>query len=254
MREPDSDFPQGETYLSNAASYLLEGGVAEAASLLALCTLEFVHLGNWDGMELEAVLRGPRVVRSRLQARIVDGEHLPSQEHEIIKDALNALLSVPYYVSEVVAKGSLVTTRQDWRERLETQLRHPDAVNQAGYGDTLQWERLRFRSKTELRIAKAFEKREVLFFPNCRCRAGEPGDRASPEVDFLVCLGGRWGALEVDGDAYHPAKNRAREQAADRRLNAHGLTVVHHFPGLECYEDPEGVVDQFIKLLELQPR
>ena len=53
------------------------------------------------------------------------------------------------------------------------------------------WNNLRFRSQTEIRIAEAFERKKVLFLPNCGARLGFR-ERQNRESDFLVCCEGKW--------------------------------------------------------------
>ena len=66
------------------------------------------------------------------------------------------------------------------------------------------WENLRFRSKTEIKIAEALDRTGVLFVPNSLARLTTPKGRENKEADFLICYNGKWGVLEVDGP-FHTA-------------------------------------------------
>jgi hypothetical protein len=74
--------------------------------------------------------------------------------------------------------------------------------------------------------------------------------RRNREADFLVCLDGKWGILEVDGEPFHPPARTVHEHEQDRLFHNHGIAVVQHFDASRCYEDADGVVKQFLGLLK----
>jgi len=111
------------------------------------------------------------------------------------------------------------------------------------------WNNLKFRSQSEVRIAEALDRAGALFFPNCSARLGPVGGRRNREPDFLVCYEGRWGVLQVDGDPFHPPARTAHEHEQDRLFHHHGVAVVQHFDATRCYENPDGVVKEFLGLL-----
>jgi uracil-DNA glycosylase family 4 len=113
----------------------------------------------------------------------------------------------------------------------------------------LEWEGLRFRSRSEIKIAQALDRKRVLFFPNCRARLGLD-DRQTREADFLVCYRGRWGLLEVDGEPFHPPSRTVADHARDRLFKEHGIRLVEHFDASECFQNPDEVVRRFLALLE----
>ncbi len=115
----------------------------------------------------------------------------------------------------------------------------------------LLWQHLRFRSRSEIRIAQAFERAGVLYFPNCRARLGPAEQRQTLEPDFLVCYAGRWGILEVDGAPFHQQPEQdARRDAA---LRAAGVVVIARFDAIRCYEQPDEVVQAFLTHLATIP-
>ena len=123
--------------------------------------------------------------------------------------------------------------------------------NQAATGTTrvITWDNLRFRSQTEIRIAQALERAGVMFFPNCMARLSISDEATgNREPDFLVCADGRWGILEVDGDPYHPPERAAQEHERDRVFRLRGLKV-ERYSGGRCFETPDAVVAEFLKLL-----
>ncbi|MDB9343746.1 pentapeptide repeat-containing protein [Nodularia spumigena CS-586/05] len=115
---------------------------------------------------------------------------------------------------------------------------------------THTWERLTFRSKTEIKIAEALDRAGTLFLPNCLARLNTPNGRANKEADFLICYNGKWGILEVDGP-YHTPERRVEEQERERIFRRHGIKVVERFDSSRCYENPDEVVQEFFKMLEI---
>src|SRR5215510_6097312 len=105
----------------------------------------------------------------------------------------------------------------------------------------LTWKGLCFRSQTEVRIAEALERVQMLFLPNCMARLGF-SHRESREADLLVCQKGKWGILEVDSPLAHPPARKVDDDERARLFKAHGIRLVEHFDAGECWENPEGVV------------
>jgi len=116
--------------------------------------------------------------------------------------------------------------------------------------DDHTWENLRFRSKTEIKIAEALDRTGVLFVPNSLARLNTPKGRGNKEADFLVCYNGKWGVLEVDGP-FHTAERRVEEQERERIFKINGIKVVERFDAKECYETPDKVVHKFFYLMEI---
>jgi hypothetical protein len=112
------------------------------------------------------------------------------------------------------------------------------------------WERLRFRSKTEIKIAEALDRTGVLFVPNSLARLTTPKGRENKEADFLICYNGKWGVLEVDGP-FHTAERRVEEQERERIFKKNGIKVVERFDAERCYNNPDEVVQEFFKMIEI---
>jgi hypothetical protein len=123
-------------------------------------------------------------------------------------------------------------------------------INQAVSTQDLQeWNGLRFRSHSEVCIARALERAGALFFPNARGRLGTTAKRENREPDFLVCHQGKWGILEVDGEPFHPPSRTVQDHARDRLFKAHGVRVVEHYDAELCRSAPDTVVQEFLRLL-----
>ena len=112
------------------------------------------------------------------------------------------------------------------------------------------WENLRFRSKTEIKIAEALDRTGVLFVPNSLARLTTAKGRENKEADFLICYNGKWGVLEVDGP-FHTAERRVEEQERERIFKKNGIKVVERFDAERCYNNPDEVVQEFFKMIEI---
>ena len=123
-------------------------------------------------------------------------------------------------------------------------------VHNQGLDASKTWNNLRFRSVSEMRIAEALDRTGVLFLPNCLARLTTSEGRKNREADFLVCFNGKWGILEVDGEPFHPATRTVEAHKRDRFFRSYGIQVVEHFDATECYNDPDRVVRDFLKLLK----
>ena len=138
------------------------------------------------------------------------------------------------------------------KEELLALLRGDHVTNQglpfAHQRPVLTWNGLRFRSGAEVRIAEALERVQVLFLPNCMARLGF-SQRQNREADFLVCLKGKWGILEVDGPFTHPPARKVDDDERARLFKAHGIRLVEHFDAGDCLENADGVVKRFLYLL-----
>lgn len=124
-----------------------------------------------------------------------------------------------------------------------------------GLGAPLEWNGLRFRSKSEMKIAQVLDQRKVLYFPNARGRLLDNYQRVNKEADFLICFQGCWGILECDGEIYH--QSAAKDHARDMVWNANGIWFIKRFSSTECYNNPDKVVDLFLGMLrafDLQTR
>jgi hypothetical protein len=112
-----------------------------------------------------------------------------------------------------------------------------------------EWEGFRFHSKTEVKIAEAFERAGVVFLPNCLARVGDRDSRCNREPDFLVVHRGRPAVLEVDGQPWHPPERSAEEHARDRLFRQQGIAV-ERYDATECYRMPDQVVAEFLRIVE----
>lgn len=191
--------------LASAASYLIEGGEEDAASVLLSCSLETWTIDSfWAGSEMYTKiaikLTGPRAAYEILE----DKAHPIRQS---IEQAFKALITENTCIEYITVHARHIDLDPDWRSELLEIARGKGVHNQAvGEKAVKIWNNLRFRSQSEVKIAQALDRAGVLFIPNCKARLGLAGNRQNREADFLMCYDGKWGILEVDGEPFHPPR------------------------------------------------
>ena len=111
----------------------------------------------------------------------------------------------------------------------------------------IPWKGMIFRSKTEVRVAKALDHAGVFFLPPTKSRLNVGKSRQSREIDFLVFHEGQWGMLEVDG----PWHSAANDEARDELMRASGIdrARIQRFDSDRCYHDAAGVVAEFLEVM-----
>jgi hypothetical protein len=154
-------------------------------------------------------------------------------------------------LADVFAQAGLIDIDldPDWRTEMLEIARGHGVYNQAARDAPKSWRNLRFRSESEVRIAQALDRAGVLFLPNCMARVGAESERKNREPDFVVCAEGKWGILEVDGEPFHPPSRTVQDHERDRLFKGHGIRVVEHFDASRCFEQPDDVVRDFLRLL-----
>jgi hypothetical protein len=246
--QDQTSLPAADLLLASAARFLIDGGEEDAASVVLSCSLEVWESGDswYVGDEtvwaLHITLTGPRSAYGILT----------DKSHEVtvqITKALEAVLPHDRYIKHLTAHAELLEIDPDWRTELLEIARGRGVHNQAVREAPRTWRNLRFRSESEIRIAQALERAEVLFLPNCMARLGIADNRKNREADFLVCASGKWGILEVDGEPFHPPSRAAHDHERDRLFRDHGIRLVEHFDASECFERADAVVARFLGLL-----
>jgi hypothetical protein len=240
-----SDLPNADKILANAVAYLIEGQELYEASILLLCK---VDLEVWrEEYALTTVMVD--LIGNRAVYEIIQNTKHPSTV--AILNAFNAALPPNYYVEEIRGRIELKDYGAEWRSTLLEIIEGKRPLNQCvpiQEKPRHSWENLFFRSPVEITIAKALDKYRVLFLPNCMARLGLPGSRENREADFLVCYEGRWGILEINGDAYH--MNAAKDHNRSRLFKIHGIRVFEPYEARRCMKEPDSVVREFLELLK----
>jgi hypothetical protein len=242
--------PRSEEIIASAAKFLIEGGEDAAANVLLACSVESLDIDDqsyWRGSTTYALvvwLRSPRAA----YVVLADDRHTI---HESVTEAIKAVLPRNTWLARLEVRAELMPISPDWREELTRMARGTTITNQAALAEKFRlWQNLRFQSLTEVRIAEAFDRAGVMFFPLCRARLSGPNGRVNREPDFLVCQDGKWGILEVDGEPFHPPSRTVQDHERDRLFLSYGIRLVQHFDADDCYVTPDAVVLKFLGLLD----
>lgn len=241
------EIPASDKVHASAATYLIDGHEEGAARILLSCDLVVDEYFHWIG-EDEGYNDGLQV---ELAAQRAIYEIINNLEHpttKAIQQAIRYALNVPSY--RFFARLVLPEVPPNWREKLLEAIQEQEVTNQGNPIEnkpTYSWNNLRFRSNTEIKVAQVLDRLGVLFFPNCMARLGTTDDRRNKEADFLICYNGKWGILEVDGEAYH--STAAIDHDRDRLFRSYGIRVIERYTSSKCYNNPESVVRQFLDIL-----
>lgn len=155
----------------------------------------------------------------------------------------------------------LLEIEEDWKNILKNLINQSKELNQglvtekvfARKGqDILTYNEMKFGSQSEIRIAQELERKKVLFFPLPLAVRNETGQcyKDHREVDFLVCVDGAFGILEV---AYHPDRYE-QDQEKDVWLKKSGILCIQHYTAEKCYNQSSTVVDEFLSILARHKR
>ena len=168
------------------------------------------------------------------------------------------------YAGQPDGHGSQHQWRLFYDERLKDRLAAivtgspmPGSQNGNGVGSGLiEWGGLYLRSEAELRIAKALDQQEILFFANARGRvslldAPISNDQSNGrvEADFMIFHQGKCLILEVDGQHHFDEGQATRDYVRDRMLLRAGLPTVR-FTGRDCLDRPHAVVAECLLILQ----
>ncbi len=118
--------------------------------------------------------------------------------------------------------------------------------------EMLNYNEMKFASQSEIRIAQELERRGVLFFPLPLAVRNETGQcyKDHREVDFLICIDGTFGILEV---SRHQGRYEM-DKEKDAWFKKSGILCIEHYPSEKCYQQPSFVVNEFLSILSKHKR
>jgi hypothetical protein len=273
-RSPRVDL--NEQLLKTAIDLLVLDGEQFASALLLSCNVDYARFDSWYNSRIEeevtlmtVTLSGPpgvyRVLRGlkglsgtafakhQSDDEWAEEESSRAQSARVIRDALDVALDsvLNSSLAAVWVRLDSSSPYEGWREEYQAELRGDRVpANQAvvaSHAPAFSWNGLRFRSKTEMILAQALSEKGTLFFPLPAAVSG----RRKLEPDFLICTEhGKWGILEVNGDEFHPPQTAARDHERARWFKELGVRFYDIYSASDCYRDPNGVIDRFLRLLE----
>lgn len=247
---PDTSPLDSDVLVASAARFLIDGGEEDAANVLLACRVNAYesgdtwYVGDETHYALHIEVHGPRAAYDALS----DDRSILGRA---IRNAIRATLPSDTYIKHFTVHAERVEIDANWQAELLEIARGRGVSNQGPRDQSTRlWNNLRFRSESEIRVARALDRAGVLFLPNCKARLGMSDNRANREPDFLVCKDGKWGVLEVDGEPFHPPSRTVHDHERDRLFRAHGIKVVEHFDASRCFEDADSVVAEFLSILD----
>ncbi|MEO8611639.1 MAG: hypothetical protein ABI690_27315 [Chloroflexota bacterium] len=234
----------------NTNQLLLARGKIEAVGLLT--TLDFkIYDGTNDFGDDFCVLdaRVPLSQYEYLRSLIADLESLTkyTEIFENIASIINEIIPYDYYIRFITCTLDPSIPPDNWRSDLSntiTALSSNQALFTFQNSAKLIHDGLNFRSKTEIKIYDGLVKRGLLVLPLPVAVMGKP--RAYKEPDFVVCYNGKMGILEIHGDKWHPPETAAKEHERRREFTKLGISVYEIFGADRCWNDPNGVIDEFM--------
>lgn len=188
---------------------LLDNKYTEIAALVMDADLKVIY-GNWgaEGMFIDLPTSAYSIATNEQKIQ------------QIIYESLNSLCKGYLFdqngnfIEElrIEIRIKLLELEENWKEVVRDLIVNSKNANQGtvteklfarGNKEVFLYNEMKFGSHSEIRIAQEFEKRKVLFFPLPLAVRNETGKMFLDhrEVDFLVCVDGVWGILEV---SYHP--------------------------------------------------
>ncbi len=230
------EFPDRDSFIYTLGEYLTSTGNLKLASLLMNVKCSFVESGEfsrtrWDSYKATLCLIVPM---ERL-------DHFDESSKKAILTAADSIFpkEAGYQIVSIKVSPHLIPPPDEERILNNT----ASTVSQG----KIEYDGLYFRSKTETKIYDALRRRNVLFFANATAVLG--GKNGKREPDFLVCQDGNWGILEVMGEQYHPSSTAMKDHDRARLFKDYGLMFVEFYDASKCYNEPEKVVDDFLKRL-----
>lgn len=238
-----------EILLFNTSQMLLARGHTQAAAMLTTLKFELSE-GSNDFNDEFCVLhtKVPLTQYEYLRERFEDSE-TRKEYREIFSTIAGAMTEIGHYIRFIACYLDLAQPSDDWR----TDLNNAVSVftsNQALFtfrnSAKIIHDGVNFRSKTEIRIFDTLVKRGVLVFPLPLAVMGQTGRKLEP--DFVVCHNGKAGILEIHGDKWHTPETAAKEHERRRDFLSLGINIFEIFDAQQCWNEPEKVVDEFLKL------
>lgn len=185
----------------------------------------------------------------------------------LLRDSLVKVMDGQYYdkwsilldnsiFNDLTLRILLDEPKEDWKNITRKLISAPSDSNQGVVTEKVftranksayLYNEMKFASQTEIRIAQELENRKVLFFPLPLAVKSETGEfyKDHREPDFLVCLDGTWGILEV---SRHSNRYEQDSEKAVWFKNS-GILCIEHYTAERCYSDTSKVVSEFLATL-----
>ena len=102
------------------------------------------------------------------------------------------------------------------------------------------WKKWCFHSLEQVKIAEALDSAGVMFFPNSKAQLPNCEDQPYKQVDFLICYNSKLGVLEIQ------YSDTEKQEQRDYFLSKQGIFLIEYCDPVQCLEDPDQIVQEFI--------
>lgn len=162
---------------------------------------------------------------------------------------------------ELTIRMKLLPIEESWQDKIRDLLSEAQSPNQGSITEKvfakhgrqyLEYNHVKYASKSEIRIAQEFERLKIMFFPLALAVRNDSGNtyKDHREIDFLVCNDGQWGILEV---SYHPDRFE-KDAEKDSWFKKSGILCIQHYSAERCYNQSNEVVRDFLEVLSKHKR
>ncbi len=167
-------------------------------------------------------------------------------------DIAHVMEELGYFVRFITFDIDTSAAPEDWRSYFSDSTANNQALFDFKNNEKISFQGLNFRSKAEIKIYEALLKKGLLIMPLPVMVMGV--NKNYKEPDFVVCYNNRIGILDVQGKQFHPPEVAAAEHEKRREFLRLGVSLYEIFDARRCYQDPDGVVDDFIQAFKQQLR
>jgi hypothetical protein len=165
-------------------------------------------------------------------------------------DIAHVMEELGYFVRFITFGIDTSAAPEDWRSYFNNSNANNQALFDFKDNEKLSFQGLNFRSKAEIKIYEALLKKGLLIMPLPVMVMG--ANKNYKEPDFVVCYNNRIGILDVQGKQFHPPELAATIYEKRREFIKLGVSLYEVFDAKRCYQDPDGVVDDFIQAFKQQ--
>jgi len=246
LHGPACDDQELEHLLYNVSQLLVVRGETQAAGLLASMRFNLSNATNHLNDEF-LVLHTSVGLTQYEYLREASGDKELKRTFSVIA---STAAEIGLYIRFIVGQLDQSRPPDNWRADLNNfvaALSSNQALFTFKNSQKIIHEGLNFRSKTEVKIFDTLVKRGLLVLPLPVAVMGR--NREYKEPDFVVCYQGKVGILEIHGDKWHPPETAAKESERRRVFAKLGVSVYEIFSAERCWNDPNGVVDDFMQAL-----
>lgn len=110
-----------------------------------------------------------------------------------------------------------------------------------------RWNDWEFTSESQVKIAEALDRVEVIFFPNARGRFTTLKGRQNQEFSFLLCHQGKWGILAIKPDS--SGEDADDNERKNPIFPTGGICAIEYYQHRQCCEQPDQIVEAFLNIL-----